>query len=276
MSEPYDPFRPLNRRIHGFNMALDRAVLGPAAHTYVRVVPVPVRQGIGAALDNLKEPRIALNDLAQGHVRRTATAATRFVVNSTVGLLGLFDVADRIGLPAHSADFGQTMGRYGLAPGPYLVLPVFGPANVRDALGRVVDTLVDPVNILLFGGLTSPEGATRFVAQGLDDRVYLDPAMRSLADATDPYATMRSAYLQRRAAVVRQATGEAEILPDFDTEPRPDDIEGRPDAPVPLAPGPGAEARPPAPAPTGDPWPAGLAFVPGPAGGGPAGRPEGP
>jgi phospholipid-binding lipoprotein MlaA len=255
-------------------MALDRAAFAPATHAYVRVVPMPVRRSIGWALDNLREPRITLNDLAQGHVRRAATSATRFVVNSTVGLLGFFDVASRMGLAPHSADFGQTLGRYGLDPGPYLVVPIFGPLNLRDAVGRTVDAFIDPVNILLIGGWTTPGGATRFVAQGLDDRSDLEPGMQALEDATDPYATMRSAYMQRRAALVREATGKAEDLPDFDTEPSINDLEVRHDTSA-AASGPGADG-PPATDPAVDPDPAVLAPPADPDGDGPACLPEGP
>lgn len=262
----YDPFRPLNRGVHDLNMGLDRAAFGPATHAYMKVVPEPVRRSVGSALDNLKEPRIALNDLAQGHVGRAGTSVSRFVLNSTLGALGLFDVASRMGLPRHEADFGQTLGRYGLEPGPYLVVPIFGPHTFRDGLGRTVDAFTDPVNTLLIGGWTTAAGATRFVAQGLDDRAALDPAMRALDEATDPYATMRSAYIQRREALVREATGEAEDLPDFDTEPSPDDVQ-----PQVSAPAPGARTGPVPSSSAVDPDPPLPGVAAEPAGGGPAG-----
>lgn len=215
---PYDPWQGVNRPIFKFSMQLDRGVIAPVAHGYRRVVPAPVRSRIGSALDNLGEPGTVLNDLAQGHPSRAGVATARFAINSTVGLLGLFDVASRMNLPYHGSDFGQTLGRYGAQPGPYLYVPVLGPSNLRDGLGWVVDAFTDPVS-LLTGGVTTTLGATRAAATTVDARVGADGAFRALKDATDPYATTRSAYTQRRAAVVQAATGEAEVLPDFEPAP---------------------------------------------------------
>jgi phospholipid-binding lipoprotein MlaA len=184
-------------------------------------LPAPVRNRVSSALDNLGEPGTALNDLVQGHPKRAGVATARFVVNSTVGLLGMFDVASRMKLPYHEADFGQTLGRYGAQPGPYLYVPIVGPSNLRDGLGRIVDFFTDPVS-LLTGGVTTTAGATLFAATTIDFRAGADSAFRALEDATDPYATARSAYTQRRAAFVHAATGEAEVLPDF--EPAPADV----------------------------------------------------
>jgi phospholipid-binding lipoprotein MlaA len=181
-------------------------------------VPAPIRNRVSSALDNLGEPGTALNDLAQGHPKRAGVATARFVVNSTVGLLGMFDVATKMNLPYHESDFGQTLGRYGAQPGPYLYVPVVGPSNLRDGLGRIVDLFTDPTS-LLTGGVTTTLGATRFTATTVDARVGADSAFRALDDATDPYATARSAYAQRRAAFVQQATGEVEALPDFEPAP---------------------------------------------------------
>jgi len=215
---PYDPWWRANRPIFNFSMQVDRGVIAPIAHGYRRVVPTPVRNRISSALDNLGEPGTALNDLAQGHPSRAGVATARFAINSTIGLLGLFDVASRMKLPYHESDFGQTLGRYGAQPGPYVYVPIVGPSNIRDGLGRVVDAFTDPVS-LLTGGVTTTLGATRFTATTVDARVGADSAFRALDDATDPYATTRSAYTQRRAAVVQAATGKAEVLPDFEPAP---------------------------------------------------------
>jgi phospholipid-binding lipoprotein MlaA len=217
-AEPYDPWRRVNRPMFGFSMEVDRGVVAPIAHGYRRVVPAPVRNRVRSALDNLGEPGTALNDLAQGHPSRAGVATARFAINSTIGLLGMFDVAARMKLPYHESDFGQTLGRYGAQPGPYLYVPVVGPSNIRDGLGRIVDAITDPVS-LLTGGVTTTLGATRFAATTVDARVGADSAFRALNDATDPYATTRSAYSQRRAAVVRAATGEVQALPDFEPAP---------------------------------------------------------
>jgi phospholipid-binding lipoprotein MlaA len=217
-ARPYDPLEKANRGVYGFSMGLDHALLGPIAHGYMAVTPKPLRDRVSAFVYNLGEPGTAINDGLQGHPRRATRAAGRFVLNSTVGLLGLFDVAAQAGIAAHDADFGQTLGRYGLKPGPYLYVPVIGPLDLRDGVGRVVDTVTDPVS-LFTGGLSTPFGATRTGLSALDTRVQTDPAFRALEDATDPYATARSAYTQHRVFVVQQATGEVSDLPDFDTPP---------------------------------------------------------
>ena len=231
LETPYDPLRRVNRPIFNFSMHVDRGIIAPIARGYRRVVPRPIRNRIGSALDNLGEPGTVLNDLAQGHPRRAGVATARFAINSTIGLLGLFDVAAKMNLPYHDSDFGQTLGRYGAQPGPYLYVPIVGPSNFRDGLGRIVDAFTDPVS-LLTGGWTTTLGATRFAATTVDARVGADSAFRALRDATDPYATTRSAYSQRRAAYVQQATGEAGVLPDF--EPAPAETTATP-SPAPVA-----------------------------------------
>lgn len=213
-----DPFMAFNRASHGFSMGLDRWVTGPIAHVYMAVAPDPVRDRVSAAVSNLGEPRTLLNDIAQGRPKRAGVTASRFVINSTAGMLGLFDVAAEVDLPHHRGDFGQTLGRYGVKPGAFIYVPVLGPVTVRDGAGRVVDIVTDPVT-LVGGNFRTTFGAARLGAAFLDTRTRLDPQVRTLETATDPYATLRSAYLQRRAALVREATGEAQALPDFDDTP---------------------------------------------------------
>jgi phospholipid-binding lipoprotein MlaA len=215
---PYDPWRGVNRPVFDFSMQLDRGVVAPIAHGYRRAAPSPVRRRISAVVENLGEPGTVLNDLAQGHPKRAGRATARFAINSTLGLLGLFDVATGMNIPFHDSDFGQTLGRYGVGPGPYVYVPVVGPSDLRDGLGRIVDIFTDPVS-LFTGGVTTTLGATRFTATTLDTRLRADGAFRALRDATDPYATARSAYTQRRVSVVKAATGETETLPDFDAVP---------------------------------------------------------
>ncbi|HET6969634.1 MAG TPA: VacJ family lipoprotein [Phenylobacterium sp.] len=217
-ARPYDPLEKANRGVYGFSMGLDHAVVGPIAHGYMAVAPKPVRNRVSAFIYNLGEPGTVINDGLQGHPRRAGRAAGRFLLNSTVGVLGLFDVASRAGIAAHDADFGQTLGRYGFEPGPYLYIPIIGPLDLRDGVGRVVDIVTDPVS-LFTGGITTPFGATRTSLSAVDTRVQTDGAFRALEDATDPYATARSAYTQHRVFVVHQATGEVSDLPDFDAPP---------------------------------------------------------
>jgi phospholipid-binding lipoprotein MlaA len=213
-----DPFIAFNRASYGFSMGLDRWVTGPIAHAYMAVAPDPVRDRVSAAVANLGEPRTLLNDIAQGHPKRAGVTASRFVINSMAGMLGLFDVATDLDLPYHQGDFGQTLGRYGVKPGAFLYIPVLGPLTVREGAGRVVDIVTDPVT-LVGGNFRTTFGATRLGATLLNTRTRLDPQVRALENATDPYATVRSAYLQRRAALVREATGEVQVLPDFDDAP---------------------------------------------------------
>jgi phospholipid-binding lipoprotein MlaA len=214
----YDPWRPVNRRLFAVGMGLDRAVIGPIAHGYMRVTSQGVRNRVSSVVFNLGEPSTALEDVLQGHPRQAGRTGLRFIVNSTVGVLGLFDVANRWGLEGHESDFGQTLGRYGAQPGPYLYVPVVGPLNLRDGVGRVVDIVTDPVGVVT-GPITSATGAVRTGVTAVDLRASGDAAFRALDDATDPYVTTRSAYSQHRAAVVDRATGATAVLPDFEPVP---------------------------------------------------------
>jgi phospholipid-binding lipoprotein MlaA len=217
----HDPLEGFNRGSFKFSMGLDHVVLRPIAHGYMAVTPAPVRHRVSAVVYNLGEPSTTLNDILQGHPKRAGRSSARFLINSTVGVLGLWDVASKMNLPAHDADFGQTFGMYGIKQGPYLYVPVVGPSSFREGVGRVLDFFTDPVGIV-GGGYTTTFGATRLVTQTVDTRARADTAFRALDDATDPYATARSAFGQYREAFVREATGETQVLPDFDdvsTEP---------------------------------------------------------
>jgi phospholipid-binding lipoprotein MlaA len=210
-----DPLHGFNRASYGVSMGLDRVLIGPIAHGYMKVTPTPVRHRVSSVVYNLGEPSTALNDVLQGRPKRAGVTTSRFLINSTVGLLGLFDVAAKWGLPSHDGDFGQTFGRYGVKPGPYLYVPVIGPLSFRDGVGRALDFATDPVGIA-GGGYTTTFGATRLAVATVDTRANADNAFRALHDATDPYVTVRSAYGQHREALVREATGKTQDLPDFD------------------------------------------------------------
>jgi phospholipid-binding lipoprotein MlaA len=179
------------------------------------VAPTSVRHRVSAFVYNLGEPSTFVNDVLQGKPKRAGRTTARFAINSTVGVLGLFDVAAGMGIRSHDADFGQTFGRYGVKPGPYLYVPVLGPLNFRDGVGRVFDFFTDPIG-LAGQGWTSPFGITRLVTQTIDTRANADLAFRALDQAVDPYATARSAYGQHREALIREATGAVQELPDFD------------------------------------------------------------
>lgn len=221
---PRDPWRGFNRRSYALNGFLERVLVRPVTRAYMRVTPRPLRRGLGNVVSNLREPSTVVNDVLQGRPKRAVKATARLLVNSTVGVLGLFDVASHAGLEKHRADFGQTLGRYGAEPGPYLYLPLVGPLNLRDGVGGVVDALTDPVS-LATGGLGSDFGVGRLGVSALDARAGADSALEALAnDSADPYAATRAAYGQLRDAAVRESTGEAEVLPDFELPP-----EGAPD-----------------------------------------------
>lgn len=228
-----DPWQGLNRKTYAFSMGLDRVLIGPIAKVYLKIVPAPIRDRVSSAVYNLGEPNTAMNLALQGHPKAATCSATRFVVNSTVGVLGLFDVAAKTGLKRREADFGQTFGRYGAGTGPYVYVPVMGPSNVRDGTGRILDIVTDPVG-LVYGGLESRFGRERLGVTVLDTRAQYDPAFNALKDTIDPYAAVRSAYDQRREAFVLQSRGEAEVLPDFDPEPATTpEQEAAPDAATP-------------------------------------------
>jgi phospholipid-binding lipoprotein MlaA len=232
----YDPLEGFNRASFGVSMGLDRAVIGPIAHGYMAVTPKPVRNRVSSVVYNLGEPSTALNDVLQGHPKRFGVTTSRFVINSTIGLLGLFDVAAGMGLQGHGADFGQTFGRYGVKPGPYLYVPVMGPLSFREGVGRALDFATDPVGII-GGGYRSTFGATRLGVGVVDVRARADGAFRALDDSVDPYVTARSAYGQYRESFLREATGEVQALPDFDDAPSTSPEVSSP-APTPGAAGP--------------------------------------
>jgi len=209
-----DPLEPTNRFLYRVNDILDTNVLKPVAQGYRYIVPGAVRRSIGHALTNVASPVIFANDVLQGHPRYAAETVTRFVVNSTVGLGGLFDVADDLGLPPHrGASFGTTLGVWGVGGGPFLFLPLLGPSNIRDTGGYAANVLLDPFTWVSFGGVSALEGS-RFGIGAVDTREQLlDPVDQIKRDALDPYATFRSAYRQNRAAEIEAARHDGKPLP---------------------------------------------------------------
>jgi phospholipid-binding lipoprotein MlaA len=192
--EANDPLEPTNRVMFERNRVIDRNVLKPAAKAYVEIIPDGVRHGVHNVLANLKEPLVAVNHALQGNFDLAWTTLRRFAVNSTAGALGIFDVASGWDLPRREADFGQTFGVWGIDEGPYLMLPLLGPSNPRDAAGTLLTFLLDPLDYL---GLAMLDRRSRHLAD-------LDEIERN---SLDYYATLRSLYRQRRAALVDQAKG---------------------------------------------------------------------
>ncbi len=199
-----DPWMGFNREMHKFNHDVDLALLKPASQVYNAVVPAPVNRGISNFFSNLGEIPVIANNLLQLKFTQTIQDSGRFLVNSTIGLLGFLDPATDMGLVKHHEDFGQTLGVWGVPSGPYLVLPLLGPSSLRDFPGQLVDKLLlDP---RAYAAPGDPERWTR-ISQGvqlLDTRADLLQAEKVLdTAATDPYNFLRDAYLQKRQVLVQ-------------------------------------------------------------------------
>jgi phospholipid-binding lipoprotein MlaA len=214
-NDPRDPIESFNRQVFEFNDVVDRALLKPIAEGY-EYLPEPVRDCLGNAFSNFREPSNAVNNLLQGKPVEAASDTCRFVVNSTIGLLGCFDVARQIGLEKHNEDFGQTLGRWGADAGPYIVLPIFGASTVRDAIGAlVVEAYLDP-------NFWIQDVAARnwiFGVRLVDQRAQLLQADDLISGAAlDKYRFIRDGYLQRRRSLI------------YDGNPPPaaDEVDGKP------------------------------------------------
>lgn len=199
-----DPYESFNRGVFAFNEAVDTAVLRPVAQGYRAAVPDPVRERVRNGLRNLNSPVIFANLLLQGEWKGATDTFIRFVFNSTFGLAGLHDIAALAGLPYRQEDFGQTMAVYGTPEGPYLMLPLLGPSNPRDAFGRIVDWAADPVRIY---ATQQDDGDIFNMSRGvigvIDTReALLDPLDEVKKSSLDYYAALRSLYRQRRDAQI--------------------------------------------------------------------------
>ena len=206
-----DPLERINRPIHDFNMTADRWVLRPVAKGYDTITPDPMQRGIRNFFRNLGEPVTVVHGLLQGRPVDSGRSTVRFVLNSTVGILGFFDVASQVGLPRERRDLGQTLGKWGFASGPYIVVPFLGPSTIRDGTGRIGDWFIDPYSHQFEGrqGLRNQ----LLVLNILDTRANLLPLDDVLEQAFDPYTFMRDSYLQQRRAMVRN--GDADSMDDF-------------------------------------------------------------
>lgn len=200
---PADPWEAINRPIFTFNDYADRYVLRPVAKGYQRVAPRFVEEGVSNAFNNLGEISNVLNNLLQGKFIDSASDGGRFVINSTVGVLGFFDVASRWGLEPHDEDFGQTLGRWGVGPGPYLVVPLLGPRTVRDATAGFAESYTDPV---LQGVNHVPTRNQMLGLRVVDVRAQLLAADELITG--DRYIFLRDAYLQRRQFLVNDGVVE--------------------------------------------------------------------
>ncbi|GAB2198179.1 MlaA family lipoprotein [Sessilibacter sp. MAH4] len=217
VDEPYDPFEGFNRVMFGFNHHLDRFILKPVAKGYRAVTPNRVENGVTNVFSNLTEVRNLVNNIFQWKWKKAGNSTGRFLVNSTVGIVGIFDVAKNIGLPKlEGEDFGQTMAAWGVGQGPYLVLPLLGPSTVRDSVGTIADFYVDPVVYIEDDDAALAAGILRTV----NTRAQLLSAEELVSG--DRYAFFRNAYLQRREYLINDGKvedefgSEAEDLEDFE------------------------------------------------------------
>lgn len=189
-----DPWEKLNRVTFAFNMKLDKAVARPVAKQYVRAVPKPTRSGLHNVLHNLGEPVTVISDLLEGNIRAGLKDTTRFLVNSTVGIAGWFDVAQHLDLPDHNTDLGEVLAHWGVPAGPYLVLPVLGPSDLRDTGAMYPAYYANPVKNRMQVRYRNA-GA---ILNGIDTRAGILDLDSTLDSAFDPYAFMRDAWIQHR------------------------------------------------------------------------------
>lgn len=213
-----DPFEPVNRAVFAFNTVADRTVIEPAAKAYQTVTPKPARKGIRNFIDNLKSPVVLANDLLQGKWKRAGETAARLVINTTIGIGGVLDVAKSVGIEKHKEDLGQTLASKGVPPGPYLVLPLLGPSNVRDLAGMFVEETLVPNRIASIKGEKTFDQVRRAV-----DVVDLRASMLNQIDtlreeAVDEYVSVRSYYRQLRKNAIADGVVDMDDLPDFDTD----------------------------------------------------------
>lgn len=210
-SENNDPLEPINRVVFNANDAIDAAILRPIAEGYRAVVPQFFRDRIRAFIDNLQEPRIFMNNLLQLRINDAGFTFSRFYVNSILGLGGMFDVASEHGLPRQTGDFGQTLYMWGVDSGPYVVLPLFGPSNIRDAFGLTVDLYTTPPAHLFAGSAGIWVNVGVYAVSGFDLRARnIETLDQIKANALDYYAQFRSIARQYREGQLRAARGLAE------------------------------------------------------------------
>lgn len=216
-SNPDDPYEDFNRQMFAFNEGLDKAVIEPVAYGYRAVTNDTVREGVGNFTNNLNEPLTFVNHVLQGKLPDAGATLGRFVVNTTVGVAGIFDPASSLGITRTQEDFGQTLGAWGVQPGPFLVLPVLGPTNARDLVGKGGDIALNPLNypefesddeirlgVAALGGINAREGAIETIDE--------------LRNQIDPYTTVRRLYGRTRAADIgipyNEPTGAEEVPED--------------------------------------------------------------
>ena len=211
-SEIKDCFEGINRATFAFNRALDGVIFQPVASVYKKL-PSPVQSGISNFLSNLRTPLVVVNQILQGQGENAIQSSGRFVVNSTVGVFGLFDVAEKIGLEEKEEDFGQTLATWGIGDGFYIVLPLFGPSNLRDTTGMVMTMMTDPINAYLVNEGEAWIVPMRTAVNAVDQRSKIIDEVNALRDnSVDYYAAVRSSYYQNRKAAINNID-DSELTP---------------------------------------------------------------
>jgi phospholipid-binding lipoprotein MlaA len=219
--DPRDPLERFNRSMFAVNDAIDKAVAKPVAKAYVKVTPRFVRTGVSNVFNNLNTLGTAVNDVLQGKMKQAGRDSARFLMNSTLGLAGLFDPATAAGLELNDEDFGQTFGKWGVQSGPYLMLPLLGPSTFRDTFGKLADQFTYPVYWL-------EDDSTRFIIRGVslvDMRADLLDLDEQIDQSYDRYAFIRNAWLQRREFQVKDGDvdeSSLELEEGMEEEPAPD------------------------------------------------------
>lgn len=205
----YDPFEKFNRKIFAFNETMDKYVALPVVRGYEKSVPEPIRNSVHNFITNLYSPLTVINSLLQGNATNAMASFSSFLINTTVGIGGIFDVANKKNIHYQKEDLGQTLGSYGSKPGPYLVIPILGPSDLRDFSGFAVEELVNPLsfNVGKVGhtnDLISIDASVALtLADGIDTREsFVDIIDDIRKNSFDVYATMRSAYLQNRNSLI--------------------------------------------------------------------------
>ena len=201
---PDDPYEDFNRQMFAFNEGVDRAIVEPVAHGYRAVTNEPIREGVGNFTSNLGEPLTFVNHVLQGQIPDAGATFGRFVVNTTVGIAGIFDPASAMGMQRTKEDFGQTLGKWGVGPGPYVVLPLLGPSNPRDAFGRGADAALNPLNYPEF----ESDDEIRMgiaVLGGVNARAGAIEAIEEVRNQIDPYTTLRRLYGRTREQDIANA-----------------------------------------------------------------------
>ncbi|MGS2719887.1 MlaA family lipoprotein [Paraglaciecola aestuariivivens] len=215
--DPKDPLEPLNRAMWDFNYdVLDQYILRPVTVAYVDYMPQAARTGLYNMAENLEEPSNSLNNLLQGKVEGSVVSLGRFLLNSTVGLLGVFDVASEIGLSKQEEEFGEVLGKWGINTGPYLMIPARGPSDVRSSVGDFVDSAYLPID-----GLNFYFSVLRVGIKALESRASVIQQEQQLENSADPYSFVKSAYFQNlefkvKDGKIEKSAEEAALEDDID------------------------------------------------------------